>query len=64
MSKDASNLKPAALEVLEEFIPESVQDEMKNKILLNLGKNLSLEQLENLQDSVKNTHFHNKNYIE
>lgn len=57
-------LNQQAQEVMDELLPENVQDELKNKILLNLGKNLSLEQLENLQDLVKKTHFHDKNYIE
>lgn len=43
---------------------ENLNDELKDHVLANLKKNLSLEQLENLQEFVKKTHFHNKNYIE
>lgn len=43
---------------------ENLQEEQVNKILANFKKNLSLEQLENLEKMVKKTHFAGKNYIE
>lgn len=52
------------LDKTEGFIPDNMHEELKNKILLNLKNNLSLEQLENLEAMVKKTHFHNKNYID
>ncbi len=49
---------------VEDFIPDTLCDEMKNKVLINFKKNLSLEQLEHIQKLVKKTHFVDKNYIE
>lgn len=40
------------------------QDELKGKVIARLYKNLSLEQLENLEQTVKNSFkSNNKNYI-
>lgn len=44
--------------------PQNLHDEMKHKLILRLYKNLSLEQLENLEQTVKNSFKSNKkNYI-
>lgn len=52
------------LESIESLSPQTAQDELKNKVLCRLSANLSLEQLENLEQVVKNQFKGEKrNYI-
>jgi len=54
-------------EVIEDYLGikiTSTQDELKANVIARLYKNLSLEQLENLEQTVKNSFKSNKkNYI-
>lgn len=40
----------------------TMNDDLKLEILSRLNKNLTLEQLENVEALVKKTHFQDKNY--
>lgn len=52
------------LEELQETLPKNLYEEQKDEVVKRLMKNLSLEQLENLEQTVKNTFAaKKKNYI-
>ena len=62
----SENLSEAESELsdLQEELPKNLYEEQKHEVTKRLIKNLSLEQLENLEQTVKNTFKgNNKNYI-